>query len=152
MNLLERFAAAWAVLTASAFDAAEGKPELTEENVAALEDAAAKLDALTAENNQLKEENQLHAEVIEQMETETEAANASAAVILEALQANNVEVPEGTDITAVAVEKINAWGKTVPAATAVVPTDADNLGDSTEPDYLTAFDKREIERRNRNKK
>lgn len=152
MNLLERFAAAWAVLTASAFEAAEGKPELTEENVAALEDAATKLEALNAENDQLKEENQARAERIEALQATTDAGNAFAAAIVEALEANNVEMPEGTDVTALAVEKINAWGKTVPAATTVVPTAADDLGDKNEPDYLTAFDKRELARRNKNKK
>lgn len=152
MKLLERFAAAWAVLTASQFEAAEGKPELTEENVAALEDAAAKLENLTAENNQLKEENQAAAEVLAQLEDETEAANAFASAITEALEANNVEVPEGADVTALVVEKINAWGKTVPAATTVVPTAADDLGDAQPAAYLSDIDKRAIERFNRNKK
>ena len=70
---------------------------IEEKHVQGLEEMSAKIDALTAESDQLRDANQLHAEVIEQMETETEAANASAAVILEALQANNVEVPEGAE-------------------------------------------------------
>jgi len=152
MKLFERFAAAWAVLTASDFTAVEGKPELTEENVAALEAAATRLEAVQGENETLKADNQTHAETIAQMEAAASASAGFIETVRAALFANNVEVPEGADLAAIAAEKINAWGKSVPAATAVVPSAADDLGDATEEEYLTEIDRRARAKANRNKK
>lgn len=153
MDLFKRFAAAWAVLTASEFEAVEGKPELTEENVAALEAAAEGINTVKAENDTLKGENQAHAEKITELESTVEAAAKSSAVIEAALEANNVEVPEGTDLAAVVAEKINAWGKTVPAATAAVSTSADDLGDgATDETIYSDIDKRAQAKFNRNNK
>lgn len=153
MKLFERFTAAWAVLTASSLTAIEGKPELTEENVAALEAAATQLETFKSENDTLKGQNQTHAERITELEATVEAATASETVITEALAANNMEVPEGTDVAAFVAEKINAYGKTVPPATPVAPSAADDLGDTaTDEDFLTDIDRRARAKANRNKK
>jgi len=125
---------------------------IEESHVQGLEEISNKLEALEAENLQLKEENQEHAMVIDELTTANDNGRAFAAVITAALEANNVEVPEGASAADVAAEKITAWGKTVPAATAPVATTADDLGDGTAPSYLTEFDKRVLERNNRNKK
>lgn len=153
MKLSERFAAVMIALTASEFSIKEGKPELTEENVAALEAAAQRLEAVQADNDTLKSENQSHAERIAELEAAVEESAATVATIFDALEANNVEVPEGADLAAIAAEKINAWGKTVPAATAVVPSAADDLGDGQQDEtILSDIDRRARERFNRNKK
>jgi hypothetical protein len=153
MKLFERFAAAWAVLTASDFTAVEGKPELTEENVAALEAAATRLEAVQGENETLKADNQTHAERITELEAVVEENAATVATIFDALEANNVEVPEGTDLAAIVADKINAWGKTVPAATAVVTSAADDMDDAPKGESIYSdIDARAHARFNRNKK
>lgn len=130
MKLFERFAAAFAVLTASNFEAVEGKPELTEENVEALEAAATKVETLEAENLQLKGENQTHAERIAELETTVEGHAGTVATIYDALEANNMVPEDGTALGAHVAEKINAFGKTIPAATPVASTEGDDLNDA----------------------
>lgn len=142
MKLSERFAAVMIALTASEFTIAEGKPELTEENVAALEAAATELSTARADVETLKGENQAHAETIAQLEADAEASAAVVDTIREALVANNVELAEGADVAAIAAEKINAWGASVPPATPVSPTDGDDLGDGKDEAFLTEIDKR----------
>ena len=153
MNLFERFTAGWKAFTGADISAIDGKPELTEENVAALEAAAKDLETVKADNDTLKGENQAHAERITELEATVEAAATSETVISAALEANNVEVPEGTDLASVVAEKINAWGKTVPAATAAVSTSADDLGDgATDETIYSEIDKRAQAQFKRNKK
>lgn len=156
MNLYERFVAAWAALTGATIASEGEKPELTEENVATLEAAATKVEALETENTTLKDENQTHATRITELAGELETANdatahAAAAVtpILEALENNNVEVAEGTDPVAVAVETINAWGKMAPNATATPVSTADAIPSAKKEDStLTQFDIEAQERYN----
>lgn len=152
MDLFKRFAAAWAVLTASAFEAVEGKPELTEENVAALEAAASDLETTKAEMETLKGENQTHAERIAALEETEESATAFATAIVEVLEANNVDVPEGADVAAIVAEKINAWGASVPPATAAAASTADDLGDAPKEETIYSdVDRRAQERFKKNK-
>ena len=153
MKLSERFAAVMIALTASEFTIAEGTPELTEANVAALEAAAERLEAVQAENETLKGDNQTHAERIAELEETEASATAFAATIVEALEANNVAVPDGEDIATIVAAKINAWGTTVPAATAVVPSAADDMDDAPKGESIYSdIDARAHARFNRNKK
>lgn len=140
-------------LTASEFTIAEGTPELTEANVAALEAAAERLEAVQAENETLKGDNQTHAERIAELEETEASATAFAATIVEALEANNVAVPDGEDIATIVAAKINAWGTTVPAATAVVPSAADDMDDAPKGESIYSdIDARAHAHFNRNKK
>jgi TfoX/Sxy family transcriptional regulator of competence genes len=154
MKLSERFAAVMVALTADQFTLVEGKPELTEENVAALEAAAADLETAKAEVETLKGENQTHAERIQELEATAADAAAATGVITEALEANNMLPEDGADFAAHVAAKINAFGKTVPAATAVVTTSADELDASAndEPAYITEIDRRAIEKHNKKNK
>ena len=153
MKLSERFAAVMIALTASEFTIAEGTPELTEANVAALEAAAERLEAVQAENETLKGDNQTHAERIAELEETEASATAFAATIVEALEANNVAVPDSEDIATIVAAKINAWGTTVPAATAVVPSAADDMDDAPKGESIYSdIDARAHAHFNRNKK
>ncbi len=154
MNLFERFSAAWAVLVGTDLVAKEGKPELTEENVASLEASATEIKELRAANTTLKDEASTAAQSISDLEakvTEAEAnaatANAVTEKITAALKENNVEVAEDADVAKLAVEKINAWGKSGGAPTPAVATKGDVLGEYGKQDpTLTAMDIKARER------
>lgn len=142
MKLSERFTAVMVALTAAEFTLVEGKPELTEANVEALEAAAERLESVEAENTQLKGDNQAHAERITELEASVESNAATVSTILDALESNNMPLAEGAELGAFVAEKINAYGKTVPAATPVVTTGADDLGDANTDEHLSEIDKR----------
>ncbi len=139
MKLFERFAAAWAIIVGSEeLAATDGKPELTEENVASLEAAATEIKDVRAANATLKDEPATAAQNIADLEAsiqlakeQKDAAKADLDKIGAALKANNVELGEDDNAIDVAVEKINAWGKGTGAPTATTTTTADDLGESS---------------------
>lgn len=148
MKLLERFTAAFEALTGKAELASEnGKPELSEENVAAVEAAAEEVKTLRADNEQLKDAAATHAQAVSDFETKVSDAEAKVTAaeeklnpIIAALEDNNIDVAEGSDAVATAVETINAWGKGggKPSGTGV--TGADDLGEDVAANYHTSVD------------
>ncbi|MGB0368764.1 MAG: hypothetical protein ACPGD8_05130 [Flavobacteriales bacterium] len=148
MNLLERFTAAFAVLTGKAELAAQdGKPELSEDNVAAFEAAADEVKNLRAANEQLKDAAQEHAQAVSDLETKVSDAEEKVTVAEEklnpieaALKDNNIDVAEDSDAVATAVDTINKWGNEggKPSGTGV--TGADELGEEKVNDYHTSID------------
>jgi regulator of replication initiation timing len=126
---------------------------IEETHVEGLEAMGTKLEELEAENTQLKEENQTHAERLAELEAVELTASADAALIIEALEANNVELAEGQSIAELAAEKINAWGKTVPDATPVASTSDTDVDDAPNGEtFLTEIDRRAIEKHKRKNK
>lgn len=139
----ERINAFWQKHFGADLFTADGTDVAIEEaHVEGLEEISGKLEALEADNTQLKAENQTHAESIAEMETAAAAALSFQETVRAALVANNVELAEGADVAAIAAEKINAWGASVPPATPVSPTDGDDLGDGKDEAFLTEIDKR----------
>ena len=126
---------------------------IEETHVEGLEAMGAKVETLEAENTQLKGDNQAHAERIAELETTVEGHAATVATIYDALEANNMVPEDGAALGAHVAEKINAYGKTVPPATPVVATEADNLGDAEAGETIYSdVDRRAQAAWNKNKK
>lgn len=148
MNLFERFSASFAVLTGKAEIAAtDGKPELSEENVAALEAAADEVKGLREENETLKGHAQTHAEAISDLESKVEDATTKATETKEGIDtlastlANyNVKVEEGEDVVAKTNETLEAWANRSGLATATTTTTADNLEEGKQDEFYSQTD------------
>jgi chromosome segregation ATPase len=135
MNLFERFQASFKVLTGKAEIAAnDGKPELSEENVAALEAAADEVKELRESNATLKDEAQTAATTISELEAaaqtakdEKEATEAKVETLASTLANYNVKVEEGENALDVANTTLEAWAKRSGLATAATTTTEEDL-------------------------
>lgn len=139
MNLFARFAAAFKRFTSRDLTATAENPELTIDDVNAMEASATEMEELRTTVATLKDEANTHATRITELETNVETANAATAPLVAALTENGVQLAEGADVVALAVEKINAWGKQGGKPAAAVSTSADEVNGNTNP-YHTSVD------------
>lgn len=135
MDLFAQFKAAFKRFTGKDLSATAEKPELSAEDISALEASATEVETLRADNSTLKDQNQEHATTIADLETAavtaTEARTAASDKVKATLEKFNVPVAADADVLTVANETLEAWAKKSGLATSSASETADDLGDGT---------------------
>lgn len=139
-ELFEKFAAAFKRFTGKDLTATAENPELTLDDVNAMEASAIEMEELRTTVATLKDEANTHATRITELEASVETANASTEPLKAALTENGVQLAADADMVALAIEKINAWGKQGGTATAAKSTTADEVNAGADPFHTSVDD------------